>query len=97
MRAALGGLDDLAGGGKSGGQNDQRLRAVLQDPAEQLHAVEGFQLHRRDHHAHRGFFDHLDGVRGIVAAQNPQILGGKMLGRPIQEIQIGIDEQQGVF
>ena len=91
MGAALGGLDDLPGRGKPGGQDHQRLRALLEDPAEQLHAVEGFQLHRRHHHAHRRFFDDFHGVRRVVAAQHPQVFRGEMLGRPVQEIQIGID------
>ena len=78
--------------GKAGGQDHQRLRTLLEDAAEQLHAVEGLQLHGGDHHAHRGFFDHLQRVGRIVAAEDPQVLRGQMLGGPIQEIQIGIDE-----
>ena len=97
MRPALGGLDDLAGSRETGSEHHQRLRALAHHAVEQLHPIERLQLHGGHHHAHFGFLHHLEGVGGIVATQDAEVLRRQMLGGPLQEIQIGIDQQQRIF
>ena len=97
MCALLGGLYDLPCGGETGSENDQRIGALRADPAEEVKAVEGLQIDRCDDHADRRFLDHLDRLARVIAAEDAQALRSKMLRGPVQEIQIGIDKQQGFF
>jgi len=83
--------------GKPCGEDHQRLWTLLENAPEQFHAVERFQIHPCHDHPDRVFFQDLEGVDRVVTAQDPQVLRSQMMSGPIQEIQIGIDQQEGVF
>ena len=44
-----------------------------------------------------GFVSHLDCIFAIVTAQDPKVLGFKVLGGPVEEVEIFIDQQDGLL
>lgn len=97
MGAALGGFDDLAGGGETGGENDESLWARLECLGEEFHAIHGLAFHGGNDHGNGCFFQDFESLRRIVAAKDGEIFCGEMLGGPVQEVQVRVNQQQRIL
>ena len=97
LRPLLRRFDDLSGGWKPCCKNDQGAWVRRTDARKEGQPIERLDGEIRDHEIDLGGIADLSSLLCMITAEDAEVIGGKVFGRPFQVVEIGIDQKNSLF